>query len=122
MNNKKKVFAGCEHNKRKGDCRTCGKSYCKHNKKKSVCLICGGGGLCVHQKARSICFDCSPHNYCVHNRLKWSHCSRCAQNQLIPPIMEIQNEPHCIPSSDYYKKLIDQEYGTIDLETFFLLT
>ena len=78
----KRIYAKCEHNKRKSRCETCGGSeICEHHKIKSRCITCGGSEICLHNKRKDICILCKGSQICEHNKRK-SICFICKGTQI----------------------------------------
>lgn len=71
--------AYCEHERRKGDCTTCGgPGICAHRRVNYLCKACGGKeGICQHERhSWSKCNECRGGAMCEHDRQRF-HCKKC---------------------------------------------
>jgi hypothetical protein len=96
----KRIYAKCEHGKRKSRCIICGGSeicqhniskfkcitcnpqlICLHNKRKQICILCKGSEICEHNKRKSQCLSCHGREICEHNKIK-RQCIVCKGTQI----------------------------------------
>ena len=68
---------GCEHGRRRSQCKECGGSQiCEHDRMRAQCKECVGAGICSHGRMRSRCKECGGSQICEHGRRR-SRCKEC---------------------------------------------